>query len=41
MKGWRYYGELLIKHASFKNFRTFRAEEISKIGFKKKEIVIR
>ena len=40
MKGWWYYGELLIKHASFKNFRTFRAEEISKIGLKK-EIEIR
>ena len=27
MKGWRYC-ELLINHASFKNFRTFRAEQI-------------
>lgn len=34
MKGWRYQGELLIKHASFKNFRTFRGEEICKIGKK-------
>ena len=36
MKGWRYYGELLLKHASSKNLRTFRAEQISKISKKKR-----